>query len=284
MLRRLRLPALTTVLALTTLAACGGNEASAGPDDTDDTDATDDTGAAAGEAVLLGATDGAEVGQAVEQDLTMTMTMSGEGEEFEIVLGMTTQVEIVSVEDDGGYRTESVIISVEQRGGDSEAGQVVEQLEPITDVAMTVDVAADGQPGAVEFADDAPPEAQALMSQFGASITGPPISFPDEPVAVGDEWSEEVEISSSGMSLPLEMNYELVALDDESYTIEVDYGGDLDQSGVTGEISASGTITGSRSNPLLLDSEVESVSEVEGDGMSLSQRFDVVVESEPAAG
>lgn len=288
MLRRLRTPALTAALALTALAGWSG-DAAAGTKDTGTTESTEtgkDTGSdddSSADGAVLRATDGAEVGQAVTQELEMSMEMSAGGDAIEVELLMTVDVEIVAVDEDGGYRTETVINSIEHLGGDPEGEQIIDTLDPLIGIPMTMQIGADGQQGSVELADDAPPQARVLIEQFGASLSGPPIAFPDEPVAVGDEWSQEVDVSNAGVSLPIEMNFELVGLDDESYTIDIDYVSDIDQMGVTGELTATGTVTGSRTNPLLLDSEMSSDTEISGDGMTLSQRMDVVADAEPAA-
>ncbi len=63
--------------------------------------------------------------------------------------------------------------------------------------------------------------------------------------------------------------------------MDFEYTTDVDQSGVTGTTSASGSITASRLNPLLIDGETVSVTELESDGMSPVQGLDVGLASEP---
>ena len=99
-------------------------------------------------------------------------------------------------------------------------------------------------------------------------------------MTVGDEWSGEITTGNAGMSVTLDVDYTLVALDDESYTVDFEYETDVDEAGVTGTTSASGTITTNRGNPLLVDGDTVSTTELDSGGMTLVQGLDLVMTSE----
>ncbi|MFV0306425.1 MAG: DUF6263 family protein [Desertimonas sp.] len=267
MQRRFRRPALATAVALTALAAMSTGTEAASPLD--------------GDAVVLTAADGAEVGQAVEQTFTMVLEMSAAGEEVTIALEFVAEAEIVAVAADGGYTVQQMITALSNPGNDPTGQTVVDQMQPMIGVAMLQEIAADGTPGEVEFIDDAPADAVAAFEELGTSISGSPLDFPDTPVAVGDTWSNDVVTETEGVELAVTYDYELVALDDETFTVSVSYATDMDQMGVTGTTSGEGTMIGVRGQPLLIDSTIVSTTEASGGGMTFDQRVDISLDAEP---
>lgn len=266
MLRALRLPAAAATLTLVGLA--GTTVAHA--------DSTS-------EGEILNPTEGAEVGQTAVQTITMDMEVSGDGQSLSMTIEMSADAEIIEVTEDGGYTMQQVITSIEQTAGDAAGQAGVDQMQPLVGVTMTQEIGADGTPGDVELAEGSPAEAAMLLEQFGTSISGSPLAFPEEAVAVGDDWENEVTTETGGVELTVVYHYELLELDDEAFTVAVEYSTDIDEAGATGTTSGEGTITGVRGQPLLIDSDIDTTTSVEGGGVELSQDINLTLDAEPRA-
>lgn len=216
----------------------------------------------------------------------MVVGIDGDAGEFELAVRLALETEIVAVDEDGGFDTEQVVTAIEEVSGNTaestaESTAVIEALRVLEGETLSVTIGPDGQPGPIELADDASPEVREMVEQFGSSFGAPPLSFPDEPIAVGDEWTDDLTVTNGGLEAVFDYTYRLTALDDETYTVEFVSEAEFDQAGATGETTITGSVTGVRGNPLLFDSSAESITEVSGSGLTSVQRMAIEVDAEP---
>ncbi len=194
---------------------------------------------------------------------------------FAFQLDLTSTV--TEVDDGGG----SVVIST------IEDAEWLEQPEGVDDALLTDMIGltysesydAAGLAGSRELVNDeelSDDQRQAFedMLEQSQSVA---FEFPEAPVAVGATWTSDTTISSNGLEFPTTYHFELVALDDESFVIDVTYDSpvdtDVDGMNITGRISGSGSITGAVDNPLELAYQIEQDANIsaedEGDSIDM---------------
>ena len=231
-----------------------------------------------------------EVGQSASMSATFdaSIDVSGGGidETVAFAFRLDLTATVAEVTDDGGSVVNSTIDGaewIEQPEGI--ADDLIGDLVGLT-YAETYD--ASGSPQSRELINDeglSAEERQAaeeLITQSESVAFG----FPAEPVAVGATWTSEATVNSNGVEIPATYQYELVRLDDESFTIEVTYDSPVDTevggADVSGRISGSGTITGATDNPLELAYEFvqDATISAQQDGQAIDMQMSITFDNE----
>lgn len=200
-----------------------------------------------------------EVGQTTTQTGRFSTEMGGSllgGQSLTVDFEMALSSEVTEVDEDGGGVMQITFDSTEVL--EAPAGADLSTLDDLVGVTYTQEFDADGELGDIELVDeDELTDGQRdAFEEFGSQAQAASVTFPDEAVAVGATWSEETEIESEGIEIPMTFEYELVALDAEIYTLEMtatsDFSDEIDGTDVEGEVLATGTVVGRRDNPLAM--------------------------------
>jgi hypothetical protein len=206
--------------------------------------------------------------------------VSGIDQSFDVILGMSIDAEVTEVADDGSAVVRSLVGEVTAEGSDPSLD--LGSIEDVAGVSYDETFTADGALVSSELVDsDAlSPEQQAAAEELISSSQSIEIEYPKGEVGVGARWNAETTIEASGFSLPVTYDYELVALDAETYTIQLSYDADVDTEiegvDVSGTVSGSGTIIGDRENRLLTTLDMGQDLEMEMDGQgSISMRIEI---------
>lgn len=233
-----------------------------------------------------------EVGQTATQTGRFTTeiggSMLGGGEPVTVDFELAMTTEVVEVNDDGGGTLQLTFDSTEVV--DASAGIDLSPLEELVGVSYSQEFEADGELGDIELVDeDQLTDAQRdAFDEFGSQAQAAAITFPEEAVSVGATWSDETEIESEGVEIPMTFEYELVALDAETYTLEMtassDFSDEIDGTDVDGEVLATGTVVGRRDNPLAISVTQSQEITMAADGQgSLELNVDLTLEADGVA-
>lgn len=214
-----------------------------------------------------------EVGQSAVQRGTFTTEMGGSalgGRSISLAFSMDMSSTVTEVDDDGGGVMEITFDGVELI--DAPAGAELDTIEHLVGLTYIQEFEADGELGDLELVDEdeLTPEQLAAADQFGSQVQSAAVVYPEEAVTVGSSWTDETEIEAEGVTVPITFEYELVALDAETYTLEMTaestFSDRLQGTDVDGEILASGTVVGSRTNALAVSVEMAQDMSMEAEG------------------
>lgn len=229
-----------------------------------------------------------ELGHTATQTGRFTTEMSGSmlgGQSITVDFEMAMTTEVVEVDEDGGGTLQITFDSTEVL--DAPTGADFSTLDDLVGVSYSQEFDADGELGDVELIDEgALTDAQReAFDEFGAQAQAASVAFPEEAVAVGATWSEETEIESEGIEIPMTFEYELVALDAETYTLEMtassDFSDEIQGTDVDGDVLATGTVIGRRDNPLAISVTQNQAITMDADGEgSLELLIDLTLEAD----
>ncbi len=229
-----------------------------------------------------------EVGQTAVQTGRFTTEMSGSmlgGESFTVDFEMAMTSEVIEVDEDGSGVLQITFDSTEVL--EAPDGADLSTLDDLVGVSYTQEFDADGEMGDVELADEdsLTDDQRDAFEEFGDQAQAATVTFPEVAVAVGDTWSEETEIESEGIEIPMTLDYELVALDAETYTLEMtassEFSDEIQGTDVDGDVLATGTVVGRRDNPLAMSVTQNQAITMHADGEgSLELVIDLTLEAD----
>lgn len=219
-------------------------------------------------------------------DTSIDISGGGTDETVSFAFRLDLTATVAEVDEDGGAVVNSTIDGAEWiEQPDGLEDDLVANLVGLT-YAETYD--ASGATESRELVDDEglSEDQRQAADEFLGQSESVAFAFPDDPVAVGATWTSEATVNSNGVEIPATYQYELVALDDESFTIELTYDSpvdtEVDGTDVSGRINGSGTITGAVDNPLELAYEFvqdASISAQQG-GQSVDMQMSVTIDNE----
>ncbi len=201
--------------------------------------------------------------------------MSGQGIpialDVEAIVDMARTTEVLTVETDGAYTTRETFTSfnltmASAEGGDPDDlgldGSATRDFAPLVDIPLIIEHGSHGGLLSVEPDDGATftPEQSELADELveGGFGIEPFVATPPTPVGQGAVWTVADPESAGNLGVPLTLQFTLVSLKGDDYTIEIGVEGDaLEQlaaespdTEVTGNLTLTGTLTGSAANIL----------------------------------
>jgi len=202
----------------------------------------------------------AAVGQAAETSVSYDSTMISPAASGDLSLQAVISRQVTAVDAAGGYSTQAVVSSIAVSQAPS--GFNTGQLDGLAGVSVQQTYANTGavvEPAQPTAVNAGPPAGAADQLLIWAAATS--ISFPAEPIAVGTSWTSQGRASVGGVAVPIPYQCRLASVDDARYVVELSYAADLAASAtslgdVSGTIAGWGTVTGSRSNPLVVSGTV----------------------------
>lgn len=174
---------------------------------------------------------------------------------------MNYRTSVVDVDTDSSYTTETKVRDLHLVSASKALQDVRPKLAALASFTMRQDYGADGEPQSrPEIVDEGElePDQRDLLHHFVDEMAQTAASFADHRVAEGDTWDVERTYTENGIDLTVVTHYTLSKLTADSYTLTYQHDSDIDQSSdsdgqqttVTGHIKGSGTIVGSRTNPV----------------------------------
>lgn len=231
-----------------------------------------------------------EVGQSATQTGRFATEMGGSmlgGESLTVDFELAMTTEVTEVDEDGSGVMRITFDSTEVV--EAPSGADLSTLDDLVGVSYEQEFDADGALGDVELVDEdqLTDDQRDAFEEFGAQAQAATVTFPEEAVSVGATWSEDTEIESEGIEIPMTFEYELVALDAETYTLEMtassDFSDEIDGVDVDGDVLATGTVVGRRDNPLAISVVQNQDITMDADGQgSLNLTIDLSLESSGA--
>lgn len=283
----------TALAAAGLLAACAANSTAAGGLDIRVGGPPDISVADAGSGPTVELPVAYEIGQTASATSEFSSSIDIEGGGIDEAITFSFRLDLSSsvteADPEGGGLVTSVVDVFEWI--EEPAVDIDASLEDLVGVGYTEEVDASGTVVSRELVDDGDltSEQQQLANDYLIEQTTVAFSFPDEPVGVGATWSADTSVESNGIELPVTYQYQLVALDEESYGIDVTYDSPIDTeaAGVDlgGRISGSGSITGARDNPLDVAYSFEQVANVDAEqgGQSISMDMEIAIDNQITA-
>jgi Family of unknown function (DUF6263) len=239
----------------------------------------------------------AEVGQSGTGSATISIDLAMEGpgvsQEVPLSLRIDTDAEVVDVTD-SGYVAGTTIRKAKLL--DAPADLDPASIEAIAGVTYRQEFAADGTPGEIEVtnADELSNQQLQAFDEFASQLNTAALAYPPEPVGVGARWKSTQPVQGEGFDVDITYEYELTAIEGDTYTVEIHYDQDIDddiqQGGqsahLAGTVTGGGTTSGSVANPLLVNTSIDQNFDVdiESDGDQIAMTMDVSVELKSTGG
>ena len=198
----------------------------------------------------------ATVGQTAETSVSYDSTMSSPSASGDLSLQAVVSRQVTAVDAVGGYSTQAVVSSIVVSQAPS--GFNTGQLDGLAGVSVQQSFTSTGAPASAAgsvASNTGPPTGGGEQTVVWIAATA--IAFPAEPIAVGTSWSSPGQASVGGVPVPITYQCRLASVDDAQYVVELSYAADLvapatSLGDVSGTIAGWGTVTGSRSNPLVV--------------------------------
>lgn len=200
------------------------------------------------------------VGQTAQSSVSYDSTINSTPASGALSVHAVVARTVTAVDAAGGYQTQAVVTSIEVSRAPS--GFNTGQIDGLAGLTVQQSFTATGAPidaGTSAAVGSGPPASGTghLLDWIAATS----IAFPAEPVAVGASWPSAGQASVGGVTVPIEYQCRLASVDDSQYVVELSYAADFDATAtsmgdVSGTIAGWGTMTGSRSNPLVVSGSV----------------------------
>jgi hypothetical protein len=225
--------------------------------------------------ILLGATAVAGTTATSTSNYNTEIAVSGQGVpidlDVEAIVETTRTTEVLTVETDGAYTTRETFTSFNLTTASAEAGDTddlgldgsaTRDFAPLVDVPLIVEHSAEGVLLSAEAEGGATltPEQLELVDEVveGGFGIEPFVAIPPTPVGQGAVWTVADPASAGTLGVPLTLQFTLVSLKGDDYTIEIGIEGDvLEQleagspgTEVTGTLTLTGALTGNAANTL----------------------------------
>lgn len=196
-------------------------------------------------------------GDQVEQTMLIRTHFAGVGPTIDVDITLRTDSTVVEVNSDGSYVTETTVVDIgmDTNAPDtSDAERMTKLIEGVT-YRSTFDSTGRNIDNEIDDSSVTPEQRKAVEELFNSVQSG--VSFPTEKVGEGAVWTAPVRIAVDGASDALiEYRYTLSELNGDDFVITVDHDGPVMSGGTEVDVTAGGTIKGSISDPLRVNSEM----------------------------